>query len=114
MKTILGVCLGVCTLALELNSATFNVGWDQSPALDAVTGYRLYSLNGTNRTLLSTVSTNIASVTQPDGLYKLSVTATNVIGLESDLSVPLYVVVLGTNVVGITSKPGAPLNLQLR
>ena len=94
-------------------SATLTVGWDPSPISQGVTGYRLYSLIGTNQTLLSNVTSTNAPITLPDGMYKLAVTATNIIG-ESDLSLPLYVFVSGTNVVAITVRPGAPVNIQLR
>ncbi len=104
----------VVFLLVIVQAATFNIGWDNNPVSDGVTGYKLYSMTGTNRTLLSSVSTNITTITQPIGVYQFTVTATNLIGLESDLSLPLYVVVLATNVVAITNKPGSPLNIQIK
>lgn len=113
MKKLLIIGL-LMVIQLPLSSATFILGWDERPLTEGVIGYVLY--NGPMNALVrvGTVgSTNQVQLTLPDGAYRLSLTSTNFIS-ESDPSAPFYVVVSGTNVVTVTSKPGSPLNLQIR
>lgn len=113
MKTLLlSICL-ILTLLPRARSATFNIGWDDLNDISkGVIGYKVYSLTSTTN-LLSTVSTNIASLTLPDAMHKITLTCFNPIG-ESVHSLPSYILVRGTNVVLITGLPGAPINIQLR
>jgi hypothetical protein len=67
-----------------------------------------------NRVLLATTGTTSVLLSLTNGVYQISATAVNIVGLESDLSIPLYIVVSGTNVVAVSGKPGAPINIQLR
>lgn len=98
---------------LVATSADVPLIWAASSPLEGVYAYRLYSIVGTNRVVVSVFATNAITVAMSDGIYQLGVTAINPIA-ESDLSLPLYLVVSGSNVVAITTRPGAPINLQLR
>lgn len=114
MKTKLSTLLALlCSAAIAI-PATFDIGWDARPASEGVTGYWVY-LGPTNATVrLGAVGfTNSARINLPDGAYRITVTATNAVD-ESLPSIPLYVVVTGSNVVTVTTRPGAPLNVQLR
>lgn len=114
MKTILSTLLALFCPAILAIPATFDIGWDANPVSEGVTGYAIY-LGPTNAPVrLGAIgSTNRVSLTLPDGAYQIRVTANNALA-ESPPSLPLYVVVTGTNVVTVTAKPGAPLNVQLR
>lgn len=111
MKNALLALLCSTTLVIP---ATFDIGWDVSLATDGVIGHWVY-LGPTNAPVNIGMigSTNKVRLTLPDGTYQIRVTATNLLA-ESLPSFPLYVVVAGTNVVAVTAKPGAPLNVQLR
>lgn len=111
MKSTLLALLCSAILAVP---ATFDIGWDARPASDGVTGHRVY-IGPTNApvAIISYGPTNRASITLQDGAYQIRVSATNAVD-ESLLSLPIYIVVYGTNVVAITTRPGAPLNVQLR
>lgn len=113
MKKLLFL-LVIAILTVTSRSATFILGWDPRPISEGVIGYVLY--NGPTNSLVKVGTigmTNQVSLTLPDGSYRLSLTSTNSVS-ESDPSSPLYVVVSGTNVVAVISKPGAPINLQIR
>lgn len=114
MKTKLSTLLALLCSAILTIPATFDVGWELRPASEGTPWYYIY-LGPTNALVkLGNVGvTNKASLTLLDGAYQIRVSAANMIE-ESPLSLPLYVVVTGTNVVAITKGPGAPLNVQLR
>lgn len=87
--------------------------WLPNPPGDLVTGYKLYSLIGTNRTQRASTSGTNSTVILPDGTYQLALTATNV-NAESDLGPVLWVFVSGTNYTAVTNKPSPPGAPQLR
>lgn len=104
----------LCSAAIAI-PAMFDIGWELRPASEGTPGYNIY-LGPTNALVrLGYVGvTNKATITLPDGVYQIRVTAVNPIE-EGPLSLPLYVIVTEvTNVVAITKGPGAPLNVQLR
>ena len=114
LRTAATAFLSILLAALPLAAATFSVAWDPPSVTDGVTSWNVYSIIGLgNRSLVATVTTNLATITMPDGIYQLTAAARNVVG-EGPPSLPLWVIVSGTNVVGITSLPGKPINLQLR
>lgn len=112
MKTVAALLAFLCSLPLVL-AATFDIGWDLRPASEGVTAYVVY-MGPTNAAVrIASSATNKVTLTAGDGAYRLTVTSTNAID-ESLPSQPLYVVVTGTNVIAVTNRPGAPLNIQLR
>lgn len=119
-KFMVVVAIVIALAMFAAHAATFDIGWnDPNPATNGVMGYFVWIGSSNSGVRLGAVGpTNRVTITLPDGAYRLSVSATNLIEEtihESAKSLPLYVVVTGTNVLAITSGiPNAPLNLQLR
>jgi len=92
MRILLAMLLSVLPLCAQTNSVRFT--WNASPAEESVILYRFYEfqINGTNRILLGTTTTNYFTVTNWNPLQSraVSVTASNMLG-ESQHSVPLVV-----------------------
>ena len=112
-KKLILLALASLLLGITIRAGTYTVAWDASPAVEAVTSYKVYSLIGTNRTLQASSVSTTASITGTNGLYQLAVTAINVNGLESDLSLPLWLSVTSTGSSGITNKPSVVTSLRL-
>lgn len=125
MKTL---ALFILALAMAARAATFTIGWNDTlnntNPTNQVGGYWIWLGSSNAGVRLGSVGrTNRAILTLPDGAYRLSVSATNVFDDaesllfgESPKSLPLYVVVTGSNVLAVTG--GGPLNaptsVQLR
>ncbi len=114
LRKLLSVSLVSLSSCLTVESAQLTFSWDARPPQEAVTLYRLYSVNNAGvPSLLSSSTSNSVSVVLADGVYRVGVTAANDVG-EGGLSTLLNIVITGTNVVTVTKTPGAPVNISVK
>lgn len=107
LKTFL--CLILTAIASQ--GATLTFAWNANPPQEGVTGYKLYTIIGTARTLRGSTLDTKLTVTIPDGIYSFAITATNEVS-ESDLSTQLRGMAFGTTFTPM-AKPSVPTALRV-
>jgi hypothetical protein len=96
---LLTILFGWIVILTRCNGAEVRLAWDAAPAAENVASWKVYRMEGANRTLLTTVTTPAATVTAEPGQV-IGVTAFN--GFESQ---PVTLT--------LPSAPGAPTGLRV-